>query len=120
MALKRTGSGVSWRSPGPARGYSGWRSGTSFQGAPGFRPQAAAALVTRLAGAFPGRAVHVAADAHYLGPALRHLPPGVTWTTRLPRNAVLYQLAPPRVRKPGRPPRKGPRLGTWAEIAAAA
>ena len=44
----------------------------------------------------------------------------MTWTTRLPKNAVLYALAPPRVRKPGRPPRKGPRLGTWAELAAAA
>jgi len=80
----------------------------------------AAALVTLLAGAFPGRAVHVVADAHYHGPALRDLPQQVTWTTRLPRNAVLYRLAPPRVRKPGRPPRKGARLGTWAEMAAAA
>jgi hypothetical protein len=49
-----------------------------------------------------------AADAAYHGPALKQLPPGVSWTTRLPRNAVLYDLAPPRVRKPGRPPRKGP------------
>ena len=80
----------------------------------------AAALVTLLAGAFPGRMVHVVADAHYHGPALRGLPEQVTWTTRLPTNAVLYQLAPPRVRKPGRPPRKGPRLGTRAEIAASA
>jgi hypothetical protein len=80
----------------------------------------AAALVTKLAAAFPGRTVHVVADAHYHGPALRHLPEQVTWTTRLPRNAVLYQLAPPRVRKPGRPPRKGPRLGTPADLAAAA
>jgi hypothetical protein len=80
----------------------------------------AAALVTLLAGAFPGRAVHVVADAHYHGPALRSLPEQVTWTTRLPGNAVLYRLAPPRVRKPGRPPRKGARLGTWAEMAASA
>jgi transposase len=80
----------------------------------------AAALVALLAGAFPGRVVHVVADAHYHGPALRDLPQQVTWTTRLPKNAVLFGLAPPRVRKPGRPPRKGPRLGTWAELAAAA
>src|SRR6202012_4881907 len=40
----------------------------------------AAALVALLAGAFPGRMVHVAADAHYHGPALRHLPEQVTWT----------------------------------------
>jgi hypothetical protein len=90
------------------------------QAAPASTVSAAVALVTRLAGAFPGRAVHVVADAHCHGPALRDLPPGVTWTTRLPRNAVLYALAPPPVRKPGRPPRKGPRLGTPADLAAAA
>jgi hypothetical protein len=88
--------------------------------APASMVSCAAALVTELAGAFPGRTVHVVADAHYHGPALRGLPQNVTWTTRLPRNAVLYALAPPRVRKPGRPPRKGPRLGTPAELAAAA
>jgi hypothetical protein len=88
--------------------------------APASAVSCAAALVTVLAGAFPGRAVHVVADAHYHGPAIKTLPPGVTWTTRLPRNAVLYALAPPRVRKPGRPPRKGPRLGTPADLAAAA
>ena len=60
------------------------------------------------------------ADAHYHGPAVKTVPATVTWTTRLPRNAVLYALAPPRVRKPGRPPRKGPRLGTPAGLAAAA
>ena len=90
------------------------------QAAPASTVSCAAALVTKLAAAFPGRMVHVVADAHYHGPALRDLPGNVTWTTRLPKNAVLYQLAPPRVRKPGRPPRKGARLGTWAEVAAAA
>ena len=102
----------------PGRGRTG-RKGRR-QAAPASTVSCAVALVTLLAGAFPGRAVHVVADAHYHGPALRDLPPGVTWTTRLPKNAVLYALAPPRVRKPGRPPRKGPRLGTWAEVAAAA
>jgi len=90
------------------------------QAAPASAVSCAAALVTLLAGAFPGRRVDVVADAHYHGPALRDLPANVTWTTRLPRNAVLFGLAPPRVRKPGRPPRKGPRLGTWAAVAAAA
>jgi hypothetical protein len=90
------------------------------QAAPASTVSSAVALVALLAGAFPGRLVHVVADAHYHGPALRGLPPGVTWTTRLPKNAVLHDLAPPRVRKPGRPPRKGPRLGTPADLAAAA
>jgi hypothetical protein len=90
------------------------------QAAPASTVTSAAGLVRLLAQAFPGRMVHVVADAHYHGPALRHLPATVTWTTRLPRNAVLFGLAPPRVRKPGRPPRKGGRLGTPAELAAAA
>jgi hypothetical protein len=90
------------------------------QAAPASTVSCAAGLVTALAAAFPGRVVHVVADAHYHGPALRHLPQNVTWTTRLPKNAVLFGLAPPRVRKPGRPPRKGPWLGTPAQLAAAA
>ena len=56
----------------------------------------AAALISQLALAFPDRAVHVVADAAYHGPALRTLPGNVTWTCRIPRNAVLYDLAPPR------------------------
>ena len=90
------------------------------QAAPASAVSAAAALVTLLAGAFPGRRIDVVADAHYHGPALRDLPATVTWTTRLPKNAVLFAPAPPPVRKPGRPPRKGPRLGTPADLAAAA
>ncbi|MGH3226559.1 MAG: IS701 family transposase [Streptosporangiaceae bacterium] len=80
----------------------------------------AAALVTLLALAFPGRTVHVVADAAYHGPALRDLPPSVTWTSRLPRNAVLYDLAPPRTGHRGRPRTKGDRLGTASDIAARA
>jgi DDE superfamily endonuclease len=88
---------------------------------PGTRVWAAAALVTLLAAAFPGRAVHAVADAAYHGPALKDLPAAVTWTTRLPANAVLYDLArPKKPGTPGRPARKGPRLGTAAGLAAAA
>jgi len=90
------------------------------QAAPASTVSRAAELIARLAGAFPGRRIDVVADAHYHGPALRTLPASVTWTTRLPKNAVLYAPAPPPVRKPGRPPRKGPRLGTPAGLAAAA
>lgn len=90
------------------------------QAAPASTVTIAAALAALLAAAFPGRRIDVVADAHYHGPALRTLPGNVTWTTRLPKNAVLYAPAPPPVRKPGRPPRKGPRLGTPADLAAAA
>ena len=89
--------------------------------APGTKLSAAAGLVALLAAAFPGRTVHVVADAAYHGPALKHLPPSVTWTCRLRANAVLYDLAPPRLpRTRGRPRRKGDRLGTPGQLAAAA
>ncbi len=80
----------------------------------------AAALVSLLALAFPDRVIHVVADAAYHGPALRTLPGNVTWTCRIPRNAVLYDLAPPRTGRRGRPRSKGDRLGTAGDIAAAA
>jgi hypothetical protein len=82
--------------------------------------ETAAALVSLLALAFGGRMVHVVADAAYHGPALRTLPENVTWTCRIPRNAVLYHLAPPRTGRRGRPRTKGDRLGTAEDIAAAA
>jgi len=88
---------------------------------PGSKVAVAAGLVTALAGALPGRTLHVVGDAAYHGPALRHLPPAVTWTCRLPKNAVLHALPPPRApHTRGRPPSKGRRLGTPAEVAAAA
>jgi len=63
----------------------------------------------------------VVADAAYHGPALKQLPASVTWTTRLPANAALSALAPPRLPgERGRPCLKGLRLGTPAELAAAA
>jgi len=80
--------------------------------------ETAAALVKLLALAFPGRMVHVVADAAYHGPALRTLPGNVTWTCRIPANAVLYDLAPPRTGRRGRPRTKGARLGTVEDIAA--
>jgi hypothetical protein len=64
--------------------------------ASGTKVSAATELVTLLAAAFPGRAIHVVADAACHGPALKQLPPAVTWTCRLRANAVLYSLAPPR------------------------
>ena len=82
--------------------------------------ETAAALVRQLALAFPGRIIHVVADAAYHGPALRTLPGNVTWTCRIPRNAVLYDLAPPRTGRRGRPRTRGERLGTADDIAAAA
>ncbi|MGH3394784.1 MAG: IS701 family transposase [Streptosporangiaceae bacterium] len=77
----------------------------------------AAQLVALLATAFSDRRLHVVADAAYHGPALRALPANVTWTCRLPRSAVLYDLAPPRTGRRGRPKTRGERLGTPADLA---
>jgi hypothetical protein len=104
-------------------GKAAWwaRPGKTASAASGTKTATAVTLVTLLAGAFPGRVIHVVADGAYHGPALKHLPPAVTWTTRLPANAVLHDLAPPR--RPGargRPRKKGARLGKPADLAAAA
>jgi hypothetical protein len=94
--------------------------------AAGTKTAVATELVMLLARAFPGRQVHVVTDAAYHGPAVKALllapgrPPGLTWTCRLPANAVLSAPAPARVPGTlGRPRRKGARLGTPAQIAAA-
>jgi hypothetical protein len=97
------------------------RKGKKAAPAPGTKVSAAVDLVALLSAAFPGRALHAVADAGYRGPALRHLPPAVTWTCRLHANSVLYDLAPPRPPGTrGRPRRKGGRLGTPRELAATA
>jgi len=77
----------------------------------------AAQMITVIAGRVPHRRVHVVADAAYHGQCLRYLPAGVSWTTRLPRNAVLYQRAPAPTGRRGRPRLKGDRIGTPAQAA---
>ncbi|MBF8184936.1 transposase [Nonomuraea sp. K274] len=79
----------------------------------------AAELTTLLAHAGGDRLIHVAADAAYHGKPLRELPTQVSWTCRIPRNAVLYELPPaPQGKRRGRPRTKGERLGQVAELAA--
>jgi DDE superfamily endonuclease len=77
-------------------------------------------MITTLAARVPDRRVQVVADAAYHGTSLRVLPAGVSWTTRLPRNAVLYQRAPAPTGRRGRPRLKGDRIGTPAQAAATA
>ena len=81
------------------------------------RTTMAAALVHLLATEFGDRRIHVVADAAYHNAYLRDLPPAVTWTFRLARNAVLFGPTPARTGRRGRPRKKGDRLGTPAEIA---
>ncbi|MGH3940703.1 MAG: IS701 family transposase [Pseudonocardiaceae bacterium] len=80
----------------------------------------ATGLVGLLARAFPGRQIHAVADSAFAGRDLCRLPAQVSWTTRPRKDAALYQLAPPRTGKRGRPRLKGPRLGSLAQLAATA
>jgi hypothetical protein len=50
------------------------------------------------------------ADAAYAGKELARLPATVTWTTRLRKDAALYELPGPRTGRRGRPRVKGTRL----------
>jgi hypothetical protein len=77
-------------------------------------------MIAIIAGRVPGRRVHVVADAAYHGKGLRELPTQVSFTTRLPRNAVLYHRAPARTGRRGRPRLKGDRIGSPAQAAATA
>ena len=60
----------------------------------------------------------MAADSAYAGGELKKLPPRVTWTTRLRKDAALYQLPPARTGKRGRPREKGDRLPCLVQLAA--
>jgi hypothetical protein len=77
-------------------------------------------MAERLAAALPGREVRVTADSAYAGGELKHLPAGISWTTRLRKDAALHGLPPARTGRPGRPRVKGDRLPPLAKIAAAA
>jgi len=75
-------------------------------------------LVECLATTLPDRRIEVVADSAYAGRTLRALPAAITWTTRLRSNAALYQLAPPRTGRRGRPRLKGTKLAPLADLAA--
>jgi hypothetical protein len=75
-------------------------------------------MTAMLADALPGRDIHVVADAAYAGKELNKLPPQVTWTTRLRKDAALHDLPPQRTGRPGRPRARGTRLPSLAALAA--
>ncbi len=77
-------------------------------------------MTGKLAAALPGRDIHAVADSAYAGDDLELLPAGVTWTTRLRKNAALHALPPERTGKRGRPRVKGDRLPSLAKLAQAA
>jgi DDE superfamily endonuclease len=78
----------------------------------------AAVLLGLIRAEFPDREVHGVGDAAYHGQPL--LVAGTTWTTRLPANASLFDTAPPRTGRRGRPALKGRKLGRPAALAATA
>ena len=85
------------------------------------QPQLARGLVDMVIGRFPMRTIELVMDGAYASHAWRGLPERVTATTRMRANAALHKLAP--VKRPGRqgrPPLKGTKLLTVAEIAATA
>ena len=53
-------------------------------------------MAQMIAQALPGKKIHVTGDAAYAGGELKKLPPGVTWTTRLRKDAALSGLPPAR------------------------
>jgi hypothetical protein len=77
-------------------------------------------MAERLAAALPGREIRVVADSAYAGGELKDLPAGISWTTRLRKDAALHGLPPERTGRPGRPRVKGDRLPSLAKLAAAA
>jgi hypothetical protein len=77
-------------------------------------------MAERLAAALPGRRVRVAADSAYAGGDLKGLPAGISWTTRLRKDAALHGPPPERTARPGRPRVKGDRLPSLARLAATA
>ena len=75
-------------------------------------------MTEMLAGALPGRRIHVVADSAYAGGELNKLPAAVTWTTRLRKDAALYGLPPARTGRRGPPRTKGDRLPALDRLAA--
>jgi hypothetical protein len=93
-----------------------WRSGAGPS-----RCELALTMICSLKEVLGERLVHVVADAAYHHRDVASLPDGITWTTRLPVNAALTGPRPEREPgRRGRPRKKGDRLGTLTQIAAAA
>ncbi len=83
------------------------------------QPELARTMIDMIIKRFPGRRIELVMDGAYASRAWRRLPERVSVTTRMRSNARVYELAPS-ARTPGqqgRPPLKGQKLPTLAEIA---
>jgi hypothetical protein len=81
------------------------------------QPQLARGLVDMILKRYPDREVQIAMDGAYPNHAMRGLPQRVSWVARMRRTAAVYEPAPPRTGKPGRPALKGKRMPSLTEIA---
>jgi len=79
----------------------------------------AAAMLTEITDWLPGRCVHLVADGAYATLAGAGLP-RMHLTSRMRRDAALYEPAPPRTGRRGRPRTRGDRLPTPTGLADAA
>jgi DDE superfamily endonuclease len=84
------------------------------------QPELGRLLADMVLGRFPDRIIELVMDGAYATKAWRGLPDRVTVTTRMRANAAVFALAPPRTGRRGRPALKGARLGSLAQLAAAA
>jgi hypothetical protein len=85
------------------------------------QPELARTLIDMILARFPNRTVELVMDGAYASRAWRDLPKRVSVTTRIRANAALHALpAPRRAGAKGRPPLRGAKLPTLAEIAAGA
>jgi hypothetical protein len=75
-------------------------------------------MAEQIAAALPGRRIHVVADSVCAGEELKKLPPAITWTTRLRKDARLFALPPARTGRRGALRKKGDRLPCLAALAA--
>jgi DDE superfamily endonuclease len=78
----------------------------------------AAAMITEIAGWLPDRCFHLVADGAYATLAGAGLP-RTQLTSRMRRDAALYEPAPPRTGRRGRPRTKGGRLPTPTQLSEA-
>lgn len=81
------------------------------------KPELAREMVELIAARFPDRKLHVVGDSAYGTGAWRSPPARVTLTVRPRKDAALYELAPPRTGRRGRPALKGERLPGLEQIA---
>jgi hypothetical protein len=81
------------------------------------QPELAREMIELILARFPRLTVHLLFDGAYATKAWRELPERVTLTTRMRSTAALYELAPARTGKRGRPALKGKRLPSLAKLA---